>query len=258
MSEQNPDPYARSEYRKVIAWKTRIDRERPFLTEILNRAPDASVLDVGCGTGEHTAFYAQLGARAVGVDRSASMIESAKEHERAGHGRFVELDALGMSQALRDEPPFGVVLCLGNMLPHLLETREVESMFGEIRTMLRSGGLFLLQLLNYRRILDGPVRHLPLNFREQEEGEIVFVRLMQEVSEERILFFPTTLLLDPDADPPVTVQRSRKVELRPWTATDLVPLLEQQGFDPELHGDMKGGRYDPRESSDLVVLARRE
>ena len=72
----------------------RIEREGPFLRRLLDAAPDRSVLDLGCGTGEHTAFFADEGARAVGVDRSEAMLTAARDHEAAGRGRFLEGDLL--------------------------------------------------------------------------------------------------------------------------------------------------------------------
>src|SRR5690606_4013399 len=80
------DPYARAEYRRVIAWGPRIERERPFLLSLLERAPDRSVVDLGCGTGEHVAFFAEVGARAIGIDRSEDMISQARDHEARGKG----------------------------------------------------------------------------------------------------------------------------------------------------------------------------
>ena len=265
------DPWARSEYRRLIAWDARIRREGPFLTALLDRAPERSVIDIGCGTGEHVAFFARCGARALGVDRSADMIGQARDHETRGEGRFVVADAVRPGTALDTEPPFGLAICLGNMLPHLTSADDVDAFFDTVRERLVDGGLFVVGLLNYARILEAGVRHLPLNFRpaddEAADGadeqpadtrrETVFLRLMRDVSPERILFFPTTLSLDPQSDEPVRIVRSRRVELRPWTADDLVDRLTRRGFDVETCGDLEGGAFDAHESMDLVLVATR-
>ncbi len=62
----------------MIAWPARIEREAPFLREVLETAPEASVLDLGCGTGEHADFLASRGFRAVGIDRSEAQIAKAR------------------------------------------------------------------------------------------------------------------------------------------------------------------------------------
>lgn len=253
------DPWSRSEYRRLIAWSDRIRRESPFLLRLLDAAPDRSVLDIGSGTGEHVAFFAQQGARAVGVDASEGMIEQAREHERAGNGRFLRADARQMSATLAGEPRFGLAICLGNMLPHLLEEEDLRRVASETAGALLPGGLFLLQMLNYERILAQGVRHLPLNFvaGDREEEEILFLRVMKQVPGERLLFFPTTLTIEAGSDEPVRVRQSRRVELRPWRPESLERILGECGFSPSLHGDMTGRAFDPARSNDLVLVAAR-
>lgn len=259
MTNGPSDPYSRVEYRRLIAWGPRIEREAPFLRTVLASAPDTSVIDLGCGTGEHTAFMASEGHRAVGLDQSESMIEAAREHEAAGHGRFLLGDARDAPALLGDEPPFGMALCLGNMLPHVKEDDDLAALLGAVRDVLLPGGKLLLQLLNYTGIRERGDRHLPVNFRPGDDGhEIVFLRLMTPQPDGRMLFFPTTLELDPDAEEPVTVRGTRRVELRAWTADELAPRMRAAGLEPELHGDMHGGPFDPATSHDLVIVATRQ
>ncbi|MDH3224662.1 MAG: class I SAM-dependent methyltransferase [Gemmatimonadota bacterium] len=252
------DPYSRTEYRRLIAWTPRIEREAPWLMEVLAEAPDRSVLDIGPGTGEHTAFFADQGARAVGLDASPSMIESAKEYEAQGRGRFILGDAREADRVLEDEPPFGMAICLGNVLPHLTGDEDLEALFGAMNRVLLPGGKLLIQILNYDRILSQGLRHLPLNFRsDADDGEIVFLRLMTPADDGRILFFPTTLRLDPTSEEPVSVSGSKRVELRAWNASEVSGALDRAGFAVTLHGDMQGGAFDVSSSPDLVVLATR-
>jgi cyclopropane fatty-acyl-phospholipid synthase-like methyltransferase len=59
----------------------------------------ASVLDVGCGTGEHALLAAQRGSRATGVDLSPRAIATARD-KAAARGltaRFLLLDALQLA-----------------------------------------------------------------------------------------------------------------------------------------------------------------
>ncbi|MCB9881388.1 MAG: class I SAM-dependent methyltransferase [Planctomycetes bacterium] len=260
MSESTPpkdDPWSRVSYRKLVAWDRRIEREAPFLARLLDEAPDRSVVDLGCGTGEHVAWFARQGARAVGLDHSEAMLAQARDHEQKGEGRFVfgELDEA--SRALVNEELFGLAICLGNVLPHVLEADRMIRIAHEVAAVLHPGGTALFQILNYERILTHGERHLPLNFRPGDgDDEIVFLRLMRPISRERILFYPTTLHLNPGAEQPVTVQSTRRVELRPWTFADLGPSFEEAGFALEAFGSMQGDAFDPGSSSDLVVRAR--
>jgi len=48
------------------------------LVELLNPQPGEAIVDLGCGTGQLTAEIARSGARVIGVDESAEMVESAQ------------------------------------------------------------------------------------------------------------------------------------------------------------------------------------
>src|SRR3989304_765321 len=65
----NPeDPWSRVDYRRLIAWPQRIEREWPFLSARLESAPSRRVLDLGCGTGGHRRHPASPGYRVGGSD----------------------------------------------------------------------------------------------------------------------------------------------------------------------------------------------
>ena len=253
------DPYSRAQYRKLIAWGQRITREAPFLRELLEEAPERSVLDIGCGSGEHVAWFASEGARALGLDRSEAMIESARDHEGDGGARFLLGDVLDLPPALADEPPFGLALCLGNMLPHVLTQDELQRFAHVLHERLLPGGVLLIQMLNYGKLLQDDVNVLPVNVRpgEPDDERIIFLRLMSPAPDGGVLFFPTTLTLDPESEEPVQVHTTRRVALRAWEPETLRAIFEDAGFSVRLHGDMQCGGFVPAESHDLVVVAAR-
>ena len=214
------------------------------------------MIDLGCGTGEHSRFLAGEGFRAVGLDRSESMLAKAQEKPLGPNLGFV----LGEIQKVREVVPdrFGAAISLGNTLVHLTERQDLERAFASLAHVLESGGIFLFQILNYERIFEKNIRHLPLNFRQEEDGEIIFFRLMELLEEGKVRFCPTTLKYNPLADPPVQVVRSRMTQLRGWRQADLLPLLQSAGFSIlSIHGDMKGGPFEPGNSHDLVVVAQK-
>ena len=177
-----------------------MEREAPLLRRLLAAAPDGSVLDLGCGTGEHVAFFADEGARAVGVDRSETMLEAAREYETAGRGRFIDGDLLDLAAALPGEAPFGLAICLGNVLPHIRDDAQLDLFLAGVHGALADGGTLFVQLVNYEGILASGTRHLKVNVRpgEGDGAEIVFLRLLKDAGDGRMLFFPTTLELRPD------------------------------------------------------------
>ena len=158
----------------------------------------------------------------MGLDRSESMLAKAQETPVPPNLQFV----LGEIQNVREVVPdrFGAAISLGNTLVHLTERQDLERAFASLAHVLESGGIFLFQILNYERIFEKNIRHLPLNFRQEEDGEVIFLRLMEFLEEGKVRFCPTTLKYNPLVDPPVQVVRSRTTQLRGWRRADLIPL----------------------------------
>jgi hypothetical protein len=130
--------------------------------------------------------------------------------------------------------------------------------FTSLHDILLPGGLLLVQMLNYEGVLATGRRALPVNVRPGDDGkEIVFLRLMSPAGDGRVSFFPATLELDPEAEQPITVTTSRRVDLRAWTRADLGAALGAAGFEVAFHGDMTGGAFVLGDSPDLVVVATR-
>ncbi|MBD3335930.1 MAG: methyltransferase domain-containing protein [Candidatus Eisenbacteria bacterium] len=263
MQEQPPrdagpggDPYSRVDYRRLIAWPKRLESEAPFLRRILERAPKRAVIDVGCGTGEHSRFLAGEGFEVVGLDLSESMLAKARETPLPPNLSFILGNVTRLGELI--DGTFGAAISLGNTLVHLQSREEWRAALDGLHRRLEPGGLFAFQILNYERIFARGIRHLPLSFRENGDEEIVFLRLLDLFDDGRVRFCPTALRYKRGTDPPVELVRSQAVDIRGWKREELLPLLEEAGFRVmELHGDMKSGPYDPMESSDLVVVAER-
>ena len=155
------------------------------------------------------------------------------------------------------EPPFGGALCLGNTLPHVRETEQLERLFSGLRSRLESGAPLIIQLLNYERIFQRGERYLPLNFRSDGEEEIVFLRLMELEEDDGVRFYPSTLRLRPGEDPPLEVKAAKEVRLRGWRAQTLERALARAGFEAiERLGDFEGRTLRSRDSTDLILVAR--
>lgn len=252
---RSDDPYSRVDYRRMVRWPERIEREWPFLRRALGTG--GRILDLGCGTGEHSRFLAAQGFEVIGVDASPSMIEKALETPVPENLRFV-LGDIGAIDSLV-EGSFDGAICLGNTLPHLQDRHALAAFAAGLRRRLRDGGAFVLQILNYEKIFERKQRFLPLNFREGTlpGEEVVFLRVMTLREDGSLVFTPSTLRLRPDADPPLEVVSSRNVPLRGWRRKEIEEALEAVGFEQiDLFGTVGDTPYLPLDSPDLVVVAR--
>ncbi|HVI73468.1 MAG TPA: class I SAM-dependent methyltransferase [Anaeromyxobacteraceae bacterium] len=119
---------------------------RSTFAELLDRAiaPDATVLEVGCGTGQMSLFLATGERRVVGADLSrASLLLAAEAARRFGieRARFVEMD---LRQPALRAGAFDVVYCSG-VLHH---TPDPEASFRAIARLVRPRGVLVAGLYN--------------------------------------------------------------------------------------------------------------
>jgi glycine/sarcosine N-methyltransferase len=249
-----PDAYGRIAYRGLIAWPERLQREAPLLQRVLAGAPVRQLLDLGSGSGEHTRFLKSLGFDVTGVDASASQLAEARTADPDGHylqAGLTELAGIVAGQ--------GGAICVGNTLPHLCEEAEVHAFFSGLASLLLPDAPFLLQLLNYDRILDRGERTFPVVLRPGEvEGEnTVFLRLMTHHGGGRLTFTPAHLRYRPGSEAPLEVVAAHDVSLRGWRRGEIEMLLLGSGFlVKEVLGTMTGEAWSAT-SSDLVVVAVR-
>jgi len=99
-----------------------------------------SVLDLGTGTGETLAavLARHAGAQAVGVDKSAPMLEAARARLE---GLPVELVVAELSDPL---PPGPFDLVVSALAVHHLEGPDKADLFARVAAVLRPGGRFVL------------------------------------------------------------------------------------------------------------------
>jgi SAM-dependent methyltransferase len=255
MMDQPEDPWGQLDYRRLIDWPKRLEREWRFLEPILATAPSRRLLDLGCGTGEHARFFAERGFEVVGVDQSEAMLEKARESVRHPAVTFVQGELQRIESVVSG--PFGAAFCLGNTLPHLPDTGALDGFFRGLRSLLVESAPFVLQLLNYEKIFAARQRALPLSFFPEGHGEIVFLRLLDPLPDGTVIFTPATLKYDPASESPLELLASRRVLHRGWRREELTPALTASGFGAEaIHGTVGAVPYVPTESTDLVIVAR--
>ncbi|MFB6206581.1 MAG: trans-aconitate 2-methyltransferase [Haloglomus sp.] len=107
------------------------------LVDLLDPATDATVLDLGCGTGDLTATLADQAETAVGIDQSAAMV--ARARGRHDEPRFVRGDLRALPVAAADG-------ALSNAALHWIPDADQDRVLNEVADALYPGGRFVAEL----------------------------------------------------------------------------------------------------------------
>ena len=110
--------------------------------------PRGRVLDVGCGTGSYCRHLDAGGRSCVGIDLDPGMIDEAQRLHPAGDFRIMGMQEIGLLGHGR----YDGVLCIGNVLPHL-PAAGLAGFLGAVHDLLRPGGIWLFQTVNFDPVL---------------------------------------------------------------------------------------------------------
>ncbi len=157
------------------------------LRNLARRYSARTLLDAGCGTGEHVHALRESGLRAVGADRSSSMIRTARSRFPQCEFRVVEMEHLGL---LSSSHIFDFVYTLCGSFNYLVGTEEVRRSLLQIRSLLRPGSPFLLDFWNTAPFRWRPSSPSHVHVQIRQEGREVrrfrSYRLLEGVEGEQV------------------------------------------------------------------------
>ena len=108
-----------------------------------------SILEIGCGTGKNTSFFAEIGTKVHAIDFSERMIEKAKEKLRASNVKFSIADLTHRWPC--ENGGYDLVVC-NLVLEHI---DDLSFIFSEVWRVLEEGGRFLVNELHPFRQYEG-------------------------------------------------------------------------------------------------------
>lgn len=149
-----------------------IDSELAFLNTFLTHLkPNSYVVDIGCGTGFSTDYFAKKGMRAEGADLSSGMISIAKRNYPQ-----IQFSIADLREFKPKETADGV--WAGYSLFHFKQ-EDFEKTIKQIKTYLKSSGVFGLVMQEGEGELEGDEPFLP--------EEKIYLHLYTEKQLESIL-----------------------------------------------------------------------
>ncbi|MEI6126605.1 MAG: class I SAM-dependent methyltransferase [Pseudomonadota bacterium] len=131
--------YAR--YYDLLYKDKNYEAEAAFIYRLIRKySPGAvTVLDLGCGTGQHDFFLSAMGCSVTGVDRSAEMLDKAKNSAGVAEIDFMQGDI----RTVRLNRTFDAVISLFHVMSYQTTQEDIRSACTAARTHITAGGLFI-------------------------------------------------------------------------------------------------------------------
>ena len=212
-----------------------------LIEQTVQPAPDAAILDVGCGRGRHSRILASRGYSVTGIDLSEQALETARRRaEREGLAiRFQQADM----RALPFEAAFDGTINLFTTFGYFESDDDHALAIGEMARALVPGGWLVQDFLNVPYALN----HIVPEDEREADGVHIAQRRWAEAGR---LNKEITLRCNGDTH---TFTES----VRLLTAGDFERMYLTAGLTVEARfGDYGGGPHTP-ESPRLILIARR-
>jgi len=191
-------------YYKTVDTENRLSYELPDLVSLFKKHKVKTVIDVGCGTGDHVISLAKEGYKALGIERSPLMIQEAKRRMKGlpkhitNRIRFITGEYNDLPKPLNNEK-FDCVMIWGNTLSH--NPYIYEKTLGISTGLLKGPSILLIQNTNFHKVLKTNNRLLSLTFAPKETdnsvgGEFAFLEFYDPPDEEELTILKTFAVLD--------------------------------------------------------------
>lgn len=205
-----------------------------FVKDKVGELKGKQILDIGCATGELALHLASNGAVVTGIDLNEDLLQQAKMYNQNDNLQFKTGDMLKLENDFQPGE-FDSVLCFGNTLVHLPDKIAVLKMLNGVQCLLKPGGKFLLQILNYDYILGEKVSELPLI----ETENVKFYRNYKFHEDHEHVIFQTDLHLKSPGE-----VISNETTLLALKSRGLLDLLKKAGFkNIQLYASFKGESF---------------
>ena len=145
------------------------DADAKFLADFFRKYHCRSVIDIGCGTGNHALRLSKLGYQVTGVDVSPTMLIIAKAKDKEAKIRFIQGDMKKLEKVIPKGQRFDAAICLGQVFSHLMTDKDVQAFLNRVHKILKQNGLFVFSARNAKKINEEYLNKLRLDHMLNEE-----------------------------------------------------------------------------------------
>jgi SAM-dependent methyltransferase len=217
----------------------------------------ASVLELGCGTGKHAELLARRGFSVHGIDRSDTMLASARaRRERVPPDIAARLAFMPGDVCLyRTDDTFDVVISLFHVMSYQASNEGLDAMFATAASHLRPGGIFVFDFWYGPAVL---TLRPAVNVKRLEDESIRVTRVAEPTlrANENIVDVAYQVWVEEKAGGRVDQLRETHT-MRYLFLPELARLLQAHGFASWTAEEWMTGRPPGPDTWGVCVTARR-
>ena len=216
-------------------------KQLEFVESIKKISNEEKILDIGCATGNLTELLGEKTRNIVGIDLDKELLKEAKE--KHPNLNFENMNMLKINEKF-EENSFDRVVSFGNTLVHLDSREEVEEFFQKVYKTLKFNGFFIVQIINYNRIVEKNIKNLPTINNEK----VKFVRDYEYDKSIGKVDFITELTIKE-----ANLNIKNNIKLLALTKIEIQKFLGEIGFrNIEFYGDFEGRELS--DNSEAVIF----
>ena len=234
------------DYDEVISFDKAVEKKQNILKNFIEKETKY-VADIGCGTGVDSIVFSKLKMNVDAFDPSIEMLNVAKANSKKMNSNIVIHNY--QADKIPDEfnNKFDLVVSLGNTYSNIPENTFLDSL-KKCYEILKTGGRLLLQVLNYKKIIENNERIINVN----ESDDKIFIRFY-DFYNEQIVFNILTLNKKDLAE-----RKLISTKIYPYFVDNFESGLTNTGFSQiRFYGDLNLSEYLESQSSNLVILAKK-
>ena len=216
-------------------------KQLEFVESIKKISIEEKILDIGCATGNLTELLGEKTRNIVGIDLDKELLKEAKyKHPNLN---FENMNMLEVNEKF-EENSFDRVVSFGNTLVHLDSREEVEEFFQKVYKTLKFNGFFIVQIINYNRVIEKNIKNLPTIDNEK----VKFVRDYEYDKSIGKVDFITELTIKE-----ANLNIKNNIKLLALTKIEIQKFLGEIGFrNIEFYGDFEGRELS--DNSEAVIF----
>ena len=216
-------------------------KQLEFVESIKKISIEEKILDIGCTTGNLTELLGEKTGNVVGIDLDKELLKEAKD--KHPNLNFENMNMLEVNEKF-EENSFDRVVSFGNTLVHLDSREEVEEFFQKVYKTLKFNGFFIVQIINYNRIIEKNIKNLPTIDNEK----VKFVRDYEYDKSIGKVDFITELTIKE-----ANLNIKNNIKLLALTKIEIQKFLGEIGFrNIEFYGDFEGRELS--DNSEAVIF----